>query len=156
MCLSKRRKRSLGMHLPGSLRELRARNGRIRRSIGAHLDTRRVQRLPHIRKVREIGLHGGRRAGAREAFWRRAGRRRVHFRTVLDEAVVVGLFDPLVDDAAGPCVCHVAEEGVLVGEGTGTGLLATGFGHEDGDVERRTVLLEHVVAGGHVAGVAAP
>jgi hypothetical protein len=76
---------------------------------------------------------------------------------IVDQAVVVCLLDPFVDDGAGPGVDHfVAEDGCLVVEGAGGTDIATGLGEEDGNVVLRGVLLQEDVARGLVSGIAAP
>jgi hypothetical protein len=125
-------------------------------NVRASLDTRRVERLPNIAKVREVGGNRCGRARAREAIRRRIWRRRVDGLAVLDQAVVVHLLNPLVDHRSRPRVGHVTKESVLVREVARLHSVAASLGHEDGDVEVEGVCLQLVIAGLLVRRVATP
>jgi hypothetical protein len=67
--------------------------------------------------------------------------------SVSDKAVVVLLFNPLVDDRARPGSAHIrAEDGSLIRKVPGRHGVAASFGEEDGDGVVGGILLKLVVA----------
>ena len=150
------RQRRRRIDFPRAARHRGARGRRVRRRVRALLDARGHRALPHLAQVVEVRLHGGRGAGAGVAIRGRGGAGGIDFGAVGYQPVVVGLLDPLVDDAAGPGVCHLAVQGGLVVEGARADRVAARLGHEDGDAVVGRVGFEHVVPGGLVAAVAAP
>ena len=116
------------------------------------LDTGGRESFPLVPEVGVVRRDGSR--GARPRIPRQSVRGCCSgFGPVADEAVVVGFFQPLVDDGARPGVCHFgAEDGGLVVEEAWWGGVAAGFGEEDGDVVVAGVSLQVDIAGDGVGG----
>jgi hypothetical protein len=161
--LAQRRQRRAGVEVPATSRRRRARQGsQVRRggSVVRQSDARGSQRRPAGLQVCEIRHNrDGRTPSGKSALdvGRRRRRGARHARSVTDQAVVVGLLDPLVDDGAGPGVLHLrAEDGGLVVEIPRFGLVTTRLGEEDGDRVAGGVLLQLGVTRRAVGGGAAP
>jgi len=88
-----------------------------------------------------------------------AGRSGSSSRTVADQAVVVGLLDPLVDHGSRPGVVHVrAKNGILVTKCTTTCRLSVtaSLGEKDWDVVALGHLVELTVSRSHISVLTAP
>jgi hypothetical protein len=150
------RKLGISLDLPGSTRELRTRRWGQRRFVVVGTNARGSKRGPVFAQVLEIGVPGYRRAIPAERCIVEVGRSRLT-EPVIDQTIVVGFLDPLVDDGAGPGVYHfVAKDGCLIIESSSCTDIAAGLGEKDGNVVLRGVLLQGYITGGFVSGVAAP
>lgn len=160
--LSQSRERRGRIHSPatrGRSRALNAADAGGDFAVVRKNDTGGVQSSPLGLEIVEVGRHGSRGslAGVTALDERVSGSRILDRRTVADQSVVVGLLNPLVDDGTGPGVRHLtAEDSGLVIKGTGGRGVATCLREEDRDRIASRILLQHIVAGHGIAGVAAP
>ena len=101
-------------------------HGRQTRRVRRLLHTRRIEARPLILEILKVRHYRRRRAAADVAASVIYG---VDVAGAInDEAVLVGFLEPFVDDGAGPDVGHGAEDGGLVGEEAGFGLVAASLG----------------------------